>query len=679
MKLKKSQTSVLIILHALLLVIATICLQYTNMIRKDEFAVFKYLSIFKHNILGIDSKPFKGKVIFIDVSQDKALISLPPFGGNIDIADREKLAMLIRELNRHAKEYRYVLCDILFQLPSPSSDPVLKPEIEKAERIIIPASIDSDQKLIYDVKSGVAEYFFTGEDKFAKIPIYYGDSLKSLPALLYEDVTTNRYSRKWGITFLNEKLAFNTTNPEYYYRNYDLKDYHQTDKPNLLYLSQLLSYPDSIFFQEFLKDKFIVIGNFQDDVHETYIGKLSGSLILFDIFLSLHEHSNQISYFWLIFLFIVYLFISYEILHAKNQHFEDIQRKVYKYYIKETLKKMVSYLGLFIIINIISYFVFNYIVNILYIVTYLSALSFILKNWGMIKSHIEKFLLIMSRKIILFTIAAFVLSGPSADAQRCTCYFISTSNPAEIVKQNGKALHQKDTINIHSPIYIINPSTILTFGDLNGGIFNIGFQNDGKIKLNQRSKNHSELWEIIISEYEEKFKLAQGTLGHRGEFDWFRYFREFGNNSTTGKLLMIENEKIPLNSEYMPITSNMALYACIYTGQDTLIRKLDIISDTLVLALERFRLSSHSPKGVFQWKLMVGRSEGEGETIGDVSGVLSSQFFSYDRLCQIVKYLCGTIKFPDNESLKIYIREFFEYHYGKLNPFALEECLAKVQ
>ncbi|MEO6850375.1 MAG: hypothetical protein ABI166_07080, partial [Mucilaginibacter sp.] len=188
----------LVFIHSLFLLAITVALQYTSLVRYDEVSFLKWAYTWKHTIFGIEAKPFNKDVVFIDVSKDLALANDDAYGppdstlrgAQHVITDRAKLAKLFELLNRHPNEYKYIVCDVLFEKPGPG-DELLKPQIEKLQRLIASAVWDKDKlaRPIYKIPYGIVNYTAINKTTFTKLPIYYNDSLKSLPVMLYERTT----------------------------------------------------------------------------------------------------------------------------------------------------------------------------------------------------------------------------------------------------------------------------------------------------------------------------------------------------------------------------------------------------------------------------------------------------------------------------------------------------------
>ena len=310
----------LVLVNTLFLVLFTIALQYGSLTRTDESRFLGWASTFKHNILGIDPKPDEANVIFLDVSKDIVTVDDPDFtysgtdsilGAKVIIKDRKKLAVLCRELNKNPNSYKYVFCDILFDYTSPD-DPVFGPIIAKTKHLTATNIFENNQyiKPIFKISSGCVNYDLISQSSFSKMPLLYGDTIKSLPILVYENTTGIRVHKKNYLTYFDKQLAFNTIIPEMYYRPADLRRFDQDGKKaNFFYLGDVITKRN--FFNDYLKGKFIIIGDFSGDKHSTFAGSIPGCLILFNIYLTLINHAPIFSLIWVLLLVVIYFVISY--------------------------------------------------------------------------------------------------------------------------------------------------------------------------------------------------------------------------------------------------------------------------------------------------------------------------------------------------------------------------------
>jgi hypothetical protein len=375
-----------VFLHTIFLLGLTVLLQYISFIRLDEVDFLKSAAVVKHDIFHSDEKPFGKDVVFLNVSKDVAIADDDEYGppdstmkgAQRVITDRVKLAKLFSILNQHPDEYKYVLCDVLFEKPGPG-DELLKPQIEKLHRIVASAVWENGKaaKPIYNIPSGIVNYTAVNKSVFTKIPLYYNDSLKSLPVVMFERTTHHVYTKTGLLTHIDGRPTFNTVIPEFYLRQYDMVTAFAQKNINTYYLGELLADPDCF---SVLKNKFIVIGDFDNDLHITYLGRIPGSLILWDAYLTLYSHQAAISTRWLLMLFVFYFLLSYWVIIHPDKKLQEIHKKIRIPFLSKFLISYISFIGILILINIFSYFYFGTFVSLFYIATYLTFIQVVFEK-----------------------------------------------------------------------------------------------------------------------------------------------------------------------------------------------------------------------------------------------------------------------------------------------------------
>ena len=381
---------VYVFIHALWLVFLTIILQFTEFVRFDEIGFLKLATIVKYDVLKIDPKPELENTIFIDVSKDLQLVddrdpafgNLPAYGGaKTVITDRDKLAQLFLILNKHSDSYRYILCDILFDNHS-ENDSALGDIIEKTPRLITTAILDNGQLVapVFKTEYGIVNYL-QNASAFTKLPIVYSNGQKSLPAKLYENISGKKFVSHFPFTFSHHRLIFNKVFTEFYIRQADLTRQQKKDrKANLHYLGDLLYNDEQTLFDKYLRDKFIIIGDFSKDLHNTYHGQQPGPLILWDTFLTLKRSPPSPNFMWFVLMYIIYFFISAGIINKLENKTAAIHKKIKMNSLRNFVKKYFSYLGVFILISIFTYITASIIISIFYLVSYLTFVELIIQK-----------------------------------------------------------------------------------------------------------------------------------------------------------------------------------------------------------------------------------------------------------------------------------------------------------
>lgn len=262
-------------------------------------------------------------VVMIDVSYDRQLTDVKDeYGipmGQTDITDRKKLIRLLDYLH-HRNKYKYILCDIfLDEAYSTPEDSQLISKILSMDRIVIPRHSDLnpiDNRL--NSKAGYADYFtIMKKTGIVKYPYLNSEKL-SLPLKMYEEITGHKV-RKKGIAYTdNGKLARSSI-----ILNYDfISKYPYDNEGRKIWLNlgtdvlgtDSLNGEDGLLKldPEFADHKYVLIGAFRhNDIHNTVKGKMPGTMVLFNAYLSLLNRHHIISWIFIIFMFIVYMLMAY--------------------------------------------------------------------------------------------------------------------------------------------------------------------------------------------------------------------------------------------------------------------------------------------------------------------------------------------------------------------------------
>lgn len=280
-----------------------------------------------HDAHAIDS------VLFINVAYD---IELRPVMGLYDspdgyyaITDRLKLLKLLEYL-KEKDCHRYILLDVFFtDRVHTEWDEELFNTIASMHRIVIPCHSDealADTRL--ESKAGLADYLTTfSETDFVKYP-YMVDSIKSLPVKMYEEVTGREikrnglfYTEDWHLVRKSIMLTYECQIDSMYGTDgqpiwYNLGTGLLGDSiPNLTVFRDSALYDDP----QLIENRYIVIGSFKgDDSHSTFIGQMSGSVILFNAFISLMNGHHYVSITLALVLFVVFYFLCYLLLSRKT-------------------------------------------------------------------------------------------------------------------------------------------------------------------------------------------------------------------------------------------------------------------------------------------------------------------------------------------------------------------------
>jgi len=369
--------------HALWLLIFTFIWLNQSSVYDDEKILIQITSVIKRLVFKMDKKPNKNDFLFINVAYDKEIVpKLDNEGipiGNQAVTDRNKLARFFHILNQKPNTHKFILCDIFFKDPSPSNDNLLLAELKQVKNILIPyhtTASGQSELPIFPVKKGLSDYKQI-KDMFLKFSLMYkdkkGNALKTISLLMYEKLHQAEFQNRFFGYAVNNKYSLNSTILDFRIRNYDLI---QSKRYFYINLGNLLKISDDVVL-EMVKDRIIVIGDFEDrDMHKTVFGDIAGPLILINAYLCLVNEDNIITINFLFSLFLVYLFISYYIFFGKKTEENQKIEKIFKStIIIGFINKLINHLFFLGAFSVLSYFIFNIHINILFVGSYMTVLE----------------------------------------------------------------------------------------------------------------------------------------------------------------------------------------------------------------------------------------------------------------------------------------------------------------
>ncbi len=330
-------------------------------------------------ILGVNHDSVPQEILLINVCYDKALIDYEEHGmpvGQYTITDREKLLNFLIKA-KESDNYSYILLDVFFEKGLNSHvDSALFNTICSMRDIVIPYHNNAeiaDQKLL--TKASNADYTITfDETNFVHYQFLHGN-IESIPLSIYRHFTGDGITQygpfytshgklcKNGITLklpikIDGQYIKKRNLPGDIPLNLEQNNNDPYYERSFLYLGADLLDIDSIIpVGEQIKDKLIVIGDFKEDVHETYAGLQPGSIICINAFYALMRGEHLVNWIFVLAIFALYFALSMMILH----HFTFSQLVS-----KRAVKFMVSALSMsliFFIISTISYVVFDIAYN----------------------------------------------------------------------------------------------------------------------------------------------------------------------------------------------------------------------------------------------------------------------------------------------------------------------------
>jgi hypothetical protein len=359
-------------------------------------------TFFIHNLL--KNKPAKNKkFVFISTGKDLNLIDDTAGYGNISVSDRYKLYKLLRAINNAQARPEYILLDLQFYypynysvddsvqalvkksnlpffFPDKSVDDSLAAEIKRNNNIAISVLLNNNQiqTPMYKSNYGIADYKTYGSF-LNKFRIWYHDlNAPSMPGLLHQKIDGASYSGNRFATFCNHRLCFNYIWPDYYYDENDVKADSAYQEYHIGSLLPLLNDPKTV--KALFKDKVIFIGNFEDDVHDTPAGKIPGTIVLADIYLSLLNGKHLVPWLWVSFMVTVFSMLSYMAIYNQLPDVKFNFGFAFADQVSGFLKEYVSYIGILLLASVLSVFLFGITISLFLPAFIFSAIDFLIQK-----------------------------------------------------------------------------------------------------------------------------------------------------------------------------------------------------------------------------------------------------------------------------------------------------------
>lgn len=272
------------------------------------------MQMLKHK-LGVESKENKEDVLFVNIAYDKQLIDLSdehgmPIG-NTDITDRGKLLTFLHLLHT-TNQYAYIFLDVRFErgYNVPEIDSLLYAEISTMDNIVVANHSDieiADSSLMK--KSALSDYDATiVATNFVRYRYSYGRN-PSMPLFAYNELTGKSINKHAFLYTCDGKLCYNSLFVDFPVEHFS--EYNEDN--NKLYYnlgSDLLDNYTETDISTLTKDKYIVIGDMIEDLHDTYSGLKPGSVITFYAFRSLIENKHIANFWVLLLMAAIYFIIS---------------------------------------------------------------------------------------------------------------------------------------------------------------------------------------------------------------------------------------------------------------------------------------------------------------------------------------------------------------------------------
>ena len=373
--------------HAFLLMAFSTLWLNSSFTYGDEKLLVQWSSIFKRVVLKMDEEPPKKDYLFINLAYDKALIPREEGTGKDIITDRQLLADFFQVLKKHQDSIKYTVCDVLLK-GSSDADSALQASVRGLNKIVFPAQLSDSgtaEELAIQVPSAIADYEMVNGG-FLKFKLFQNKTVPTLPVYMYQQISGKELKQQFGWYFQGFRPVMNSLIIDYQIRTHELMD--EGEYP-VINLSELMLLPEEIIANDFLKHRFIIMGDFNNDTHETIYGSTPGTLILLNVYLSLMDGQHLISLWWWIFLLVGFTFFSRRMLFPEP---DPITHKYANLWVP--LLRSATFLS---ILSIVSYLIFKQHIQVLVLTLYVNVLRFIIQlkksdwHWSQFKDWFLEF------------------------------------------------------------------------------------------------------------------------------------------------------------------------------------------------------------------------------------------------------------------------------------------------
>ena len=274
-------------------------------------------------------------LLMVNVAYDKAFVPVvdPLFGDTIGvraITDRNKLLELMKRIE--GADYRYLFVDVRFE----SGDDTPVDSDLFARFVVAPRLSISTHRATagYDYEiadsallacAGYSDYRHWKFDNFSHYELLQ-DGNASVALQMYREITGGDVSERPMWYTSNGRLCYNSIFLPLTSKHVPLDDaedsglsnYEDFDEVSFLNLGfDVLQMMTTEELRSLVRDKIVVVGDFDNDRHLTYAGEVSGPMLTYYAFKELSAGHHYVSASYMVALFMMYLVMALVILTRK--------------------------------------------------------------------------------------------------------------------------------------------------------------------------------------------------------------------------------------------------------------------------------------------------------------------------------------------------------------------------
>jgi hypothetical protein len=379
--------------HALLLTAITFYWMNVSWELGDEILVARVNEILKELIFEQKdsvTRQVQSDLLLVNTSYDKMLIAFEDdyAMGTRAVTDRKKLTSFLNMLA--AAQPRLVVVDLLFDYPSPD-DSLLEVQLQRMPNVVLATRQTPDGRWVnpFDSVASAPAFYSTFSGTFLKYPVAASDSIKFLPARMWEMMherhisTTAGFARTGGEWWLNAPIidiSFRRTQV----LNNELLMWN---------LGDMFNYSDAFPIQKMqavARNKIVIVGDFFEyDEHQTLLGREPGPLLLANAYLTLERGLARLRWGDFLLVFLLYLATTIYILRLKRLQHQMGNWRVFKWKIGKFIVKYLTYLFLFSLYTVLLYFFTGKHFQLLLFAFYFNVIDFLASKY---EPHVARWL-----------------------------------------------------------------------------------------------------------------------------------------------------------------------------------------------------------------------------------------------------------------------------------------------
>lgn len=254
-------------------------------------------SVMVYDYFTKNHRPEDDDILYLDVAHDKKLVpAIDEWGDTIGvtpITNRKILADFLQLIKD--EPYRHIFLDIRFEEGTECEDDSLLFATLSRMRDLNFSNHRGIETFVPDSllnKSGYSDYRGNFRDGFTRYEIIQ-DNKPSSALKIYSDLDSSYIKKSGPLYFDNGKLSYNMIFVPLYLNDTRHEGIKGEEKFHYLGF-RMKNMPEEL--KEMAKDRIIVIGDFENDTHQTYIGDVPGPLLTVRAYQAMHKGIHHFSW-----------------------------------------------------------------------------------------------------------------------------------------------------------------------------------------------------------------------------------------------------------------------------------------------------------------------------------------------------------------------------------------------